>query len=274
MLFSLPETVSGKKIRVGFEAPDISSNGGLVLLGDMHGSLGWKIGQLIPDLHRQEFVQHTYMEMVSQRIGQILCGYEDANDCNRLRSDSVLKMSVGRKPSDTDLASQPTMTRLENNVGMKTLYKIGKQFVDDYMASFDKVPKKVIVDADDTNANTYGAQQLTLFNAYYKEYCYMPLLMFDGMTGKQILHLLRPGRRNKSLCVAKIMIRLIEYLHQHWPKTIIELRGDSHFASHEFTDWAHDKWYVRYLTGLSGNSVLLNLVDKPRKRAESDYAKA
>ena len=39
-------------------------------------------------------------------------------------------------------------------------------------------------------------------------------------------------------------------------------------------DWAHDKWYVRYLTGLSGNSVLLDLVDKPRRRAESDYAKA
>ena len=66
------------------------------------------------------------MEMVSQRIGQILCGYEDANDCNQLRGDSVLKMSVGRKPSDADLASQPTMTRLENNVGMKTLYKISK----------------------------------------------------------------------------------------------------------------------------------------------------
>lgn len=274
MLFSLPETVSDKKIRVDFEAPDISSNGGLMLLGNLHGSLAWKIGQLIPDFRRKEFIQHSYMEMVSQRIGQILCGYEDANDCNQLRGDSVLKMSVGRKPSDADLASQPTMTRLENSVGIKTLYKIGKLFVDDYMASFDKAPKKVIIDADDTNVNTYGAQQLTLFNAYYNEYCYMPLLMFDGMTGKLILPLLRPGRRNKSLCVAKIMRRLVEYLHRHWPETIIELRGDSHFASHEFMDWAYDKWYVRYLTGLSGNKVLLDLVDKPRRRAENDYVKA
>lgn len=131
-LFSLPKTVSDKKIRVDFNAPDLSSNGGLVLLGNMHGSLAWKIGQLIPNFRRQEFVYHSYMEMVSQRIGQILCGYEDANDCNQLRGDSVLKMSVGRKPSNADLASQPTMTRLENNVGMKTLYKIGKLFVDDY----------------------------------------------------------------------------------------------------------------------------------------------
>ena len=274
MLFSLPETVSDKKIRVDFKAPDMSSNGGLMLLSNLHGSLAWKIGQLIPDFRRKEFIQHSYMEMVSQRVGQILCGYEDANDCNQLRGDSALKMSVGRKPSDADLASQPTMTRLENSVGMKTLYKIGKLFVDDYMASFEKAPQKVIIDADDTNSNTYGAQQLTLFNAYYNEYCYMPLLMFDGMTGKLILPLLRPGRRNKSLSVAKIMRRLLTYLHQHWPKTIIELRGDSHFASHEFMDWAYNKWYVRYLTELSGNSVLLDLVDKPRRRAENDYVKA
>lgn len=97
--------------------------------------------------------------------------------------------------------------------------------------------------------------------------------MFDGMTGKLILPMLRPGRSNKSLSVAKIMMRLIEYLHQHWPKTVIELHGDSHFANHEFMDWAYNKWYVRYLKGLSGNNVLLDLVDKPRKRAENDFAK-
>ena len=182
-------------------------------------------------------------------------------------------MSCGRKPSDEALCSQPTMTRLENNVGSRTLYKIGKLFLDEYISSFDKAPKKVVIDADDTNANTYGGQQLTLFNAYYNEYCYMPLMLFDGLTGKLMLPLLRPGRRNKSQNVARIMARVVEYLHGRWPQTVIELRGDSHFCSHEFMDWAHDKWYVRYLTGLSGNSVLLAMVDKPRRRAEHDYKK-
>ena len=41
------------------------------------------------------------------------------NDCNQFRSDSALKLSVGRKPSDSDLSSQSTMTRLENCVGSK-----------------------------------------------------------------------------------------------------------------------------------------------------------
>ncbi len=274
MLFSLPEIVSDKKIRVDFDAPDMSSNGGLVLLNGMRTSIAWKIGKLIPDVRKQEFIHHTYPEMVSQRVGQILCGYEDANDCNQLRGDSALKMSVGRKPSDADLSSQPTMTRLENNVGIKTLYKIGQLFVDEYIRSFDKAPKHVVIDADDTNANTYGAQQLSLFNNYYGEYCYMPLLLFDGLTGRLILPLLRPGRRNKSLSVARIMRRVIEYLHARWPNTVFELRGDSHFASHEFMDWANDKWYVRYLTGLSGNNVLFSMVDKQKRRAENDYHKA
>lgn len=79
----------------------------------------------------------------------------------------------------------------------------------------------------------------------------MPLLIFDGLTGRLMLPLLRPGRRNKSLGVARIMERVVEYLHRHWPDTVIEFCGDSHFCSHEFMDCAHDRWYVRYLTGLS-----------------------
>ena len=179
--------MSNKNIRVDFNAPDISSNGGLLLVGGMKNTIAWQIGRLIPDCRRPEFIHHTYMEMVSQRVGQILCGYEDANDCNQLRSDSALKMCVGRSPSDADLCSQPTMTRLENNVGPRTLYRIGKLFLDEYVSSFDKAPNHIILDADDTNANTYGGQQLTLFNSHYNEYCYLPLLIFDGKTGKLVL---------------------------------------------------------------------------------------
>lgn len=169
-LFSLPEPVLGKKIKVDFNAPDMSSNGGLLLARSSKDTLPSKMGRLIPDDRTQCLVRHSYEEMVCQRVNQILCGYEDANDCDRLRCDSALKMSVGRRPSDEDLCSQATMTRLENNVDSKTLYRIGKLFVEHYVKSFSKPPRHVILDADDTNANTYGVQQLTLFNAYYNEY--------------------------------------------------------------------------------------------------------
>lgn len=260
-----------RKIQVDFNAPDISSNGGLVLVGLMKDSIARKIARLIPDYRNQLFVQHSYEEMVCQRVGQIMCGYEDANDCDRLRHDSALKMSVGRKASDPGLCSQPTMTRLENHIDKRTLWKIAELFVKDYISSFDKAPRKIILDVDDTNANTYGAQQLSLFNDYYDEYCYMPMVIFDGMNGKLILPLLRPGRRNKSLNIFGILRRVIEYIHKEWPHTIIELRGDSHFCSHEFMDWVKTHLYVRFITGLSGNPALMKKIDKQLRRAKGDF---
>ncbi len=155
-LFSLPEPVLGKKIKVDFNAPDMSSNGGLLLARSSKDTLPSKMGRLIPDDRTQCLVRHSYEEMVCQRVNQILCGYEDANDCDRLRCDSALKMSVGRRPSDEDLCSQATMTRLENNVDSKTLYRIGKLFVEQYVKSFSKPPRHVILDADDTKWSARG----------------------------------------------------------------------------------------------------------------------
>ena len=272
-LFSFEDVLPDRKIKVDFNAPDISSNGGLVLAGLEKENIARKIARLIPDYRNQILVRHSYEEMVCQRVGQIMCGYEDANDCDRLRHDSALKMSVGRKPSDMDLCSQPTMTRLENHVDKKTPIEIGKMFVKEYVASFSKPPKRVILDVDDTNADTYGAQQLSLFNDYYDEYCYMPLVIFDGMNGKLILPLLRPGRRNKSLNIFGILRRVVEYLHEAWPHTIIELRGDSHFCSHEFMDWARTHPYVRFTTGLSGNPALMKKIDRPLRRAKGDHGR-
>ena len=86
-LFSLPEPVLGKKIKVDFNAPDMSSNGGLLLARSSKDTLPSKMGRLIPDDRTQCLVRHSYEEMVCQRANQILCGYEDANDCDRLRCD-------------------------------------------------------------------------------------------------------------------------------------------------------------------------------------------
>ncbi len=273
LIFSLPTLANGKATKVDFDSPSISSNGGLLLLGGMHGTLAEKIGSVIPDFRDQRFVVHSYRDQTCQRVAQIMCGYEDADDCDALRGDISLKTAVGRGPSGTDLASQPTMTRLENHIDRKTLFVIAYLFIDHYTKSFSKAPKHVILDVDDTNFNTFGCQQLTLFNNYYHEYCYMPLLVFDGISGQLILPLLRPGRTGKGLNVAGLLRRLIEYLHEVWPRTIFELRGDSHFSTPAFMDWAYGKWYVRYITGLASNSKLMDMVEKQVRRAENDFKK-
>lgn len=262
-LFEL-EPVAGKKVAVEFTAPDLSSLGGLTLVREYEKSSSRIIDRIescIKDPRFEPMVVHSQTEMLRQRIYQIIAGFEDADDCDRLCHDGILKMCAGRLASDEiDLASQPTMTRLENRLSRQELLDIGECFVDDFIASYDHEPDSIIIDADDTNADTYGTQQLTLFNAYYGEYCYMPLLLFEGRSGKLILPILRPGRGNKSINVAGLLKRLIGKLRKHWKHTSIIVRGDSHFCSHDFMDWATDRQDgIHFITGLAGNAKLKSI---------------
>lgn len=227
-LFEL-EPVAGKKVTADFSAPELSSLGGLPLVREYEKSSNRIIERIessIKDPRREPMVVHSQTEMLRQRIYQIMAGFEDADDCDRLCRDGILKMCAGRSASDgIDLASQPTMTRLENRLSRKELFDIGEAFIDDFIASYNSEPDSIIIDADDTNADTYGAQQLTLFNAYYGEYCHMPLLLFDGRSGKLILPILRPGRGNKAINISGLLKRLITTLRKKWKHTQITVRG-------------------------------------------------
>ena len=169
-LFEL-EPMGGKKVTVDFSAPELSSLGGLPLVRENEKSSNRiieRIESCIKDPHREPMVVHSHTEMLCQKIYQIMAGFEDTEDCDRPCRDGILKMRAGRSASDEiDLASQPTMTRLENRLSRKELFEIGEAFI----ASYNSEPDSIIIDADDTNADTYGAQQLTLFNAYYGGDC-------------------------------------------------------------------------------------------------------
>ena len=256
-LFEL-EPVAGKKVTADFSAPELSPLGGLPLVREYEKSSNRiieRIESCIKDPRREPMVVHSQTEMLRQRIYQIMAGFEDADDCDRLCRDGILKMCAGRSASDgIDLASRPTMTRLENRLSRKELFDIGEAFIDDFIASYNSEPDSIIIDADDTNADTYGAQQLTLFNAYYGEYCYMPLLLFEGRSGKLILPILRPGRGNKAINISGLLKQLITKLRKKWKHTQITVRGDSHFCSHDFMDWATEQQDgIHFITGLAGN---------------------
>ena len=271
-LFSL-SPVSTKPVELSFTAPDLSSQGGLLLLREYEHQRGFihSLCSHIEDHRRPYLVQHQYEEMLNQRIFQIASGNEDADDCDLLRRDSILKMCCGRTPEGADLSSQPTMTRLENKLTTRELYNIGLEFVEQFIASYDKEPEVIILDCDDTNFDTHGEQQGSLFNSYYDEYCYMPLLIFEGISGKMILPMLREGRRNKVTNIKGVLIRLIKLMRDHWKHTRFIVRGDSHFCSHPFMDWAKDKPYVYFITGLTGNSALNKRCEAWVKMGEKQY---
>ncbi len=113
LLFDL-EPVSGKKVTADFTAPALSFFGGLALLREYEGTAKIldRITSCLHDNRNPKFIVHPLAEMIRQRVFQIAAGYEDADDCDRFRGDSILKMCCGRRPEDEiDLCSQPTMTR-------------------------------------------------------------------------------------------------------------------------------------------------------------------
>ena len=247
--------------------------GGLPIISRINKSddLLFHLTRKIVEWRNPKLIDHSIREMVTQRVLQIAAGYEDADDCDVLRNDSMMKLASGRLPGDGALCSQPTMTRLENHVQHKELYDMGWVFVKHFVESYDKEPKRIILDLDDSNSNCYGAQQLSVFNGYYGEYCYMPLFMFEGYSGKLIAAILRPGRTNKRDNVAGLLIRVITYLRKFWPNTEITVRGDGMFSSSEFMEWANGQKRLHYVFGFTGNSRLTERTAAWVARAEEQY---
>ena len=260
-LFAL-SPVSKKPIEMSFSAEKISSDGGLLLLREIEARNGilQSITSCIQEDRHPGYVKHSISSMLTQRVFQIAAGYEDANDCDTLRDDMILKICAEVLPeSGNSLSSQPTMSRFENSLSRSELYKIVVAFVDNFIQSYSEEPSVIILDPDDTNSNTFGTQQLALFNEYYGEYCYMPLHIYEGQSGKLIATILKPGRRSKTADVFSILQRIITHLRKVWKNTIMIVRGDGHFCSKELMAWVADKDNVHFLTGLTGNKLLNDL---------------
>ena len=269
-LFNLSD-VDKKKVDVRFSGEQTSHDGGLLLLREVEQQVGL-IGRLadsMKDNRHQGYVQHSVTSMLSQRIFQIAAGYEDANDCDSMKNDGILKLCGEGHQA---LSSQPTMCRFENAVSPSELFNMARVFVDTFIASYPGPPNVIILDCDDTSALTYGQQELTLFNTYYGDHCYMPLHIYEGLSGKLVASILKPGRRSKSIDVFCLLQRIIGYLMTRWPDTVIILRGDSHFCSKEFMDWSETIDTVDFLTGLSGNQKLNELIKDVKESAERRFA--
>jgi len=266
--------VQNKPIELSYTGEQISSDGGLLMLKELENQTNIikSFSSCIDDNRDQRYIDHTIESLVSQRVYQIASGYEDANDCNSLRNDAVFKLCSNQLPeTGLDLGSQPTMSRFENSVRRSELYRIAKMFVGNFISSYESEPPVIILDPDDTNNNAHGNQLQIEYNHYYGEYVFMPLHIYEGLSGKLITTVLKPGRRSKSVDVFAILKRIIELLRQHWKNTTIIVRGDSHFHSHELTSYCKTHKKIITITGLSGNPRLKKLSETTIKTAERQY---
>jgi hypothetical protein len=261
--FSFP-AIQRKKVTAAFDGGRISSDGGVMLLAqaDRRLSIADRLARVIPDGRDQDRVVHLLPDILRARIFAIACGYEDADDLDRLRFDPAFKLACGRLPdTGRDLCSQPTVSRWENAPSLRDLIRLMGVMVDLYCASYTAPPAAVMLDIDDTVDVVHGHQQLSLFNAHYDERCFLPIHVYDTATSRPVAVLLRPGKTPSGIEVRGHLRRLVRRIRRHWPQTRITIRGDGHYCRPQVMEWC-DENGVDFIFGLPGNAVLDRAVDE------------
>lgn len=261
--FSFP-AVCAKKFTAAFDGGRITSDGGVMLLAaaERRLRLADRLAAAIHDPRDPARVTHGVADILRARIFAIACGYEDANDLDRLRFDPAFKLACGRLPdSGLDLASQPTCSRLENLPDLRTVIRMGRVLVDLWLSSYAAPPESVTLDIDDTVDVVHGHQQLSLFNAHHDERCFLPIHIYDAANGRPVAMILRPGKTPTGKEIRGHLRRLVRRIRARWPTTRILIRGDSHYGRVEVMQWCENNG-VDYLFGFAGNKVLKRLVEE------------
>ena len=268
------ETPAKLALEAAFDGGRLTSDGGLTWLAEVDKELGvgQAMAQHIPEW-RSRRGRHSMLSLLKQRVYQIACGYEDQNDSDFLRSDPLLKLVCGALPeSGEDLASQPTICRMENAVTNRACYQMARALAELYIAQRGKdgAPQKIVLDFDATDDPTHGDQEESYYHGYFEEHIYHPLLVFDGDTGQLISALLRAGNTHASRSTVALLKRLVGLLRSAWPGVEVELRADAGFAVPAVYDYCEAEG-IRYTIALITNSRLKELASSLLEEAEHRY---
>jgi hypothetical protein len=266
--------VAGKSVVAKFDGGLLSSDGGIVVLREVEQRLrvADRLAACLEDPRAPEQITHTLADIIRFRLLMIAAGYEDGNDALSLRHDPLFKMALDLAPSDRALCSQSTISRLENLPDTRALLRIGRALVDLYCASFRQVPRRIVLDLDDTFDAVHGGQQLRLFNAHYDEYGFQPIVVFDE-DGRFITAMLRPAKRPKGTEIRAFLRRLLRAIRANWPKTEILLRADSHYCTPEVIDWCRAKG-VDFIFALAPTAPLRRHIEALEASTLARYAAA
>lgn len=256
-----------QEVKIDFSAEAVSSDGAIVLtkkLDQNHNLIG-QFCKDIPEYRDCRYVDHSLEDMVRQRVFLLMQGYDDCNDVERLKEDPVVSEMLGGS-----LSSQPSISRLENSISIRTIYELSMAWIDRYVSSIQKERKQIVIDVDGTDDPTHGAQQLALFNGYYGQFMYHLLLFKDGKTGQIILPVLRPGNTHSSRWFVKILERIIDRIRLKFADMEIIIRADCGFSLPGFYKLAENK-RLKFCIGISANERLKQITAKAEKVVRRQY---
>ncbi len=269
---TIPQTVLfpdlfNKPLVATFDQPHASSDGGAILLKAAEARYGLIDGfaRCLVDDRQPGKVRHALEDLLAQRIFGLACGHPDANDADRLADDPIHKLLLGRDPIGGDpLASQPTISRFENQVGVQELYAMGCELaatvVERHRQRLHGRARQITIDLDPTDDPTHGAQQLTFFNGHYDSWCYLPLLTFLTFNDEREQYLcaavLRPGNAPATRGALGLLRRLLPLLRLAFPKARFLVRLDGGFATPDTFEFLDAEPRLDYVVAMAENAVL------------------
>jgi Transposase DDE domain group 1 len=272
--------VERRRVVAAFDGGTVSSDAGALLLGRADAAIGLldRLAGCFVDEREQSSIEHSVRTLLGQRVFGIALGYEDLNDHERLRYDPVWGALLGklerRRRGGAPLAGKSTLNRLELHprAGTDRYHKIRPEaaaieglFVEWFLESHRRSPKRLTLDLDATDDPLHGHQEGRFFHGYYDGYCYLPLYIFCG--DELLVAKLRPANIDASAGAKEEVARVIAQIRRRWPKVRILLRGDSGFAREELMGWCEQN-AVDYLFGLARNSRLVRAIGRELHLAE------
>lgn len=265
-LFQFP-SFDRRKIEASFSGGEVSSDGGVMVLRAADRRLGLcrALDAAIADPRDPDLITHAQVDLLRQRIYALALGYEDLNDHDTLRKDLAWQSAVER---GEELASSPTLCRLENRADRQSAWAISRVFVEQFIARFKTAPTELILDFDATDDRVHGLQQGRSFHGYYGDWCFLPLYVFCGE--QLLVSYLRPSNIDVAKHAHAILKLLVTRFRQAWPGVKIIFRGDSGFCRWKMLRWC-ERHGVDYIVGLAKNSRLLALAAESMQRAAAQF---
>lgn len=268
------ETQAALALEAAFDGGRLTSDGGLLWLAETDSEMGLceAVSECIPEWRTRKG-RHSLLSLLKQRVFQIACGYEDQNDSNSLREDPLLKLCCGSLPeSGENLASQPTICRMENAATGRSGHRIAEILFELYMSEREKngVPERILLDFDSTDDPVHGEQEGAYYHGYYRQHMYHPLLVFDGESGHLVTALLRAGNTHASNSSVAVLKRIVRRLRERWPEVQIELRADAGFAVPAVYDYCEEE-DITYTIALITNERLKEMARGLLEEATEQY---
>lgn len=261
-------SVGRRRINVGFDGGDVTSDGGLLLVRKADQQLGLldRVAAILPDPRDPARIEHSVAELLRQRVYGLVQGYDDLNDHDRLRHDLALQTALGKV---TPAASSPTLCRFEQRADQSLAGAVHEVIVERFIASFTAPPEELVLDFDATDDRVHGRQEGRFFHGYYDSYCFLPLYVFCGE--QLLVAYLRPANIDAAKHAGAILKILVTRLRAAWPAVRIVFRGDSGFCRRRILSWC-ERHRVGYIVGLARNRRVEQMASWWMESAMEAYA--